>query len=85
MDLNTPALLRLPTVLARTGLPKSSLYRLIQKRDFPAPVKLSERCSAWPESEVSDWIERKVAERRNQQDLHLEKVEQGKPRHKTGL
>ncbi len=55
--------LRLPAVLERTGLSRSALYRLVATDDFPAPVKLTERTSAWVESEVDAWSVSKVLER----------------------
>lgn len=59
-------LLRLPIVLHMTGLARSSLYKAIgaasSNDGFPRPVKLG-RASAWPESEVRDWIERRKADR----------------------
>ena len=56
-------LLRLPQVKARTGLSRSEIYRRVQSGDFPAPVKLGERASAWPEHEVIAWCEARIAER----------------------
>lgn len=57
------ALLRLPEVLRRTGLGRSVLYREIAAGAFPAPVRLSERSTAWPEHEISAWIAARIAER----------------------
>ena len=54
---------KLPEVLAKTGLSKAHLYALAQKGVFPKPVKLSERSSAWIESEVQDWIDARIAAR----------------------
>lgn len=54
---------KLSQVLAKTGLSKSHLYALAQKGEFPKPIKLSERSSAWVESEVQDWIEARIAAR----------------------
>jgi prophage regulatory protein len=48
--------LRLPAVKELTGLSRSSIYRLVQLGRFPAPVKLSERASAWRESEINQWL-----------------------------
>lgn len=67
MRQGTPAslaytLLRLPQVKARTSLSRSELYRRIQSRDFPQPVKLG-RVSAWPEHEVMAWCEARIAAR----------------------
>jgi prophage regulatory protein len=56
-------LLRLPQVKARTGLSRSELYRRMAAGDFPQPVKLGTRASAWPESEVSAWCEARIAAR----------------------
>ena len=56
-------LLRLPEVKARTGHSRSEIYRRIAAGDFPAPVKIGERASAWPEHEVSAWCEARIAAR----------------------
>jgi prophage regulatory protein len=49
--------LRLPDVMRRTGLPRSSLYALIKQGAFPRQIQLPGRSVAWLESDVSDWIE----------------------------
>src|SRR3546814_7578470 len=46
------ALERLPQVMARVGLSRSEIYRRIAAGDFPQPVKLGERASAWNAAEV---------------------------------
>lgn len=56
-------LLRLPEVEARTGLKKSTLYRLMRLKDgegrpsFPGPVATGGRTVAWREDQVDAWIE----------------------------
>lgn len=55
-------LVRLPEVMKLTGLARPTIYRAIQKGQFPAPVKLG-RASAWPEHEVHEWIEARMGER----------------------
>lgn len=50
-------LLRMDEVEARTGLRKSSLYAKIKRGEFPAPVRLTARSVAFPESRVDAWIE----------------------------
>lgn len=47
--------LRLKEVLAICGKSRSSVYDAIKKGDFPKPVKLSGRSSAWVASEVEQW------------------------------
>lgn len=56
-------LLRRGDVQRRTGLSKSTMYSLIACGQFPAPVKVSPRTSAWIESEISTWIAQRVARR----------------------
>jgi prophage regulatory protein len=54
---------RLPEVKARTGLSRSEIYRRIQTRSFPAPIKLGQRASAWVTSEVEQWIQARIEAR----------------------
>jgi prophage regulatory protein len=54
---------RLPQVKARTGLARSTLYRMIACGKFPKNLKLSERCSAWNSAEIDAWIAAKIAAR----------------------
>lgn len=56
-------LIKMPQVRGNTGLSKSHIYALAQKGEFPKPIKLSERSSAWVESEVQEWIDNRIAER----------------------
>ncbi|WP_034159982.1 helix-turn-helix transcriptional regulator [Sphingomonas sp. ERG5] len=49
-------ILRLKTVLALTGLSRSTLYRKIQVGTFPKQLKLSERYAGWRESAVNAWL-----------------------------
>ena len=52
------SILRIKEVMHRTGLPRSTLYREIHKKQFPGPVKLTNgRSVGWQESAVSEWIE----------------------------
>ena len=55
---NPERLLRLPEVVARVGLKKSTLYELMGRTPpaFPRPVKLSGRAVCWPSSSVDGWI-----------------------------
>ena len=55
-------ILRLPDVLERIGVSRSTLYLWVSKGRFPAPIQLGERSIGWIESDVTAWIERKVAE-----------------------
>lgn len=50
------SLIRLPTVMLRTGLGKTSLYALANAGKFPTSVRLSTRAVAWREEDVDAWI-----------------------------
>lgn len=56
-------MLRLPAVKSRTGLPTSSIYKLIEEKRFPRQIKLGPRTVAWLETEIEDWLEARIAER----------------------
>jgi prophage regulatory protein len=67
---STPSLLRLPGVVAKTGMKKSSIYQAIQNGKFPPPIKLSERSSAWPSDEIDAWIAKRIEMSRNPNSEH---------------
>jgi prophage regulatory protein len=56
-------LLKSTDITSNYGLSRSHMYALIQKGEFPKPIKLSERSSAWLESEVREWVESRIASR----------------------
>ena len=56
-------LMKLNAVMSATGLSRSYIYALAQQGAFPKPVKLSERSSAWVQSELEEWIESRIAVR----------------------
>jgi Predicted transcriptional regulator len=49
-------ILRIKTVLERTGLSRSTLYRKIERGTFPRQVRISVRCAGWRESAVNGWL-----------------------------
>ena len=49
-------ILRIKTVLDRTGLSRSTLYRRLQARTFPEQVSISKRCVGWRESAIKVWL-----------------------------
>ncbi len=52
----TDRILRLPTVLSRTGLSRSTLYRKIAEGTFPRQIQISIHGAGWYESEINRWI-----------------------------
>jgi prophage regulatory protein len=49
-------IIRLRTVLERTGLSRSTLYRKIGEGTFPRQVRIAARCAGWRESAVEAWL-----------------------------
>ena len=56
MSEQSECFLRIRTVLAKTGLSRSTLYRKIERGEFPRQFKISDRCCAWRQSAVDAWI-----------------------------
>lgn len=57
------AILRRPDVERVTGLPRSSLYDLVAKGKFPAPIRLSPRAVGWLEQDIADWQKARIEAR----------------------
>lgn len=55
--------LPLKEVIRRTGVSRTSIYRMFDKNQFPRPVNLSESRIAFVESEVIAWQAERLAER----------------------
>lgn len=53
--------LRLRTVMARTGLSRSTLYALDRSGDFPRRVAIGIGASAWVKGEVEAWINARIS------------------------
>ena len=58
--MNNECLLRLPQVLARVGISRSTLYQRMADGLFPVPVSLGERAVAWKSSEIDKWISKRA-------------------------
>lgn len=52
-----PGFIRLPRVVALTGLSKSTVWDRSRLGTFPAPVKIGEHATAWKKAEVLAWME----------------------------
>ncbi|MCC7288063.1 MAG: AlpA family phage regulatory protein [Burkholderiaceae bacterium] len=53
--------LRLPAVVQLTGLGRSTIYRLVAAREFPAPVRVARRAVAWRRADLDRWGETRQA------------------------
>jgi prophage regulatory protein len=52
----TPRLLKIRDVVARTSLSRPTIYRLIERGEFPRNRKISPQRVAWPADAVDAWI-----------------------------
>ena len=55
-------LIRMPEVSQTIGLSRATIYRMIDKGEFPSPVRQG-RTSAWPLNEVTAYLEAVKASR----------------------
>lgn len=49
-------IIRLKTVLHRSGLSRSTVYRKMEEGTFPQQIKLGINGAGWKESELNRWI-----------------------------
>ncbi len=50
-------ILRMPQVIAATGLSRMTIYRLKKRGQFPSRVQLSLNAIGWLKDEVDKWLE----------------------------
>ncbi|MBF4370830.1 AlpA family phage regulatory protein, partial [Vibrio anguillarum] len=51
-------------VMKKTALSRSAIYRKMNDGEFPKSISLGDRAVAWVESEVDDWMENILMERK---------------------
>jgi len=61
-------IIRLNTVLNRTGLSRSTIYRKIAEGTFPAQLRISIHGAGWRESDINRWVEYPVGWRLERED-----------------
>ena len=58
--MNDERLIRLPQVEHLTSLKRAHIYALARRGEFPRPLKVGTRASAWRESLVLAWIQDRI-------------------------
>jgi len=48
--------LRRPAVETVTGLSRSSIYEMMDRGEFPRPIRIGKRAVAWPQSAIKAWL-----------------------------
>ena len=52
----THRIIRLPEVISKTGLSRSTIYLRVSRNGFPKPVNLGGRAVGWVEAEIQEWL-----------------------------
>ena len=52
---------RRPEVEEITGLSRTSIYKMMNRGEFPRPVRLTKRAVGWPEQVIAEWLEAREA------------------------
>jgi len=55
--------LRIKATMAKTGVPRATIYLYMKKGMFPKPIKLGVRSVGWIESEIDEWLKARQADR----------------------
>jgi prophage regulatory protein len=58
-------ILRLPQVMARIGLSRSSIYLGISRNEFPRQVRLGARAVGWLQADIDEWVHERVTSSRD--------------------
>ena len=53
-------IVKLKTVCELTTFSSATIYRLINKGEFPRQIKLSERSSGWLLEDIYAWLEQRI-------------------------
>lgn len=56
-------LVRIDTVIKRTGLSQRTIYRRMKEGDFPQNINIGGNVVVWLESEINQWIADKIKQR----------------------
>ncbi len=59
------SILRLPVVMARTGLSRSTIYAKIAAGEFPESINLGARAVGWLADEIEAWLIARIEASRN--------------------
>jgi prophage regulatory protein len=56
-------ILRVAAVVIKTGLSRTTIWRMVRAGQFPPPIALSERATGWLSDEIDRFIEARAAKR----------------------
>lgn len=58
--MTTIRIIKIPEVLERCALSRATLYRLLERGEFPVQVRLSMRSVGFYEHEVNQWLAERI-------------------------
>lgn len=64
----THRVMRLPEVMHKTGISRTTLYQMSKAGKFPASISLGGNIMGWIEAEIDKWIEARMAARHRAPD-----------------
>jgi len=53
---NIGRILRIPQVIAKVGLGRSTIYGLMKDGNFPQSIKLGAKAVGWSENDLNAWL-----------------------------
>ena len=57
-------IIKLPSVIKRTALSRSTIYLRMANNEFPRPISLGGRAVGWLEQDIDEWIVARIEESR---------------------
>ena len=54
------SILRLPAVMQKVGLSRSSVYLQVSQGNFPRPLRITKGSVGWSSNEIDAWIQDKL-------------------------
>lgn len=54
--------IRLPKVMAKLGIARSTVWLFVKQERLPKPIKLSSKVTVWRESEIDAYILKKIGD-----------------------
>ncbi|EGR2120038.1 AlpA family phage regulatory protein [Vibrio metoecus] len=61
-------IIRLPSVIQKTGLSRSSIYLRIAQGDFPKSISLGVRAVGWLEQDIEQWLDERISASKSQEN-----------------
>lgn len=57
---NVYKIIRLPEVKKVTGLSRSTIYKMMNEKTFPAQISLGAKSVGWLEADIQAWVQERV-------------------------